>query len=820
MTKKTNKPRRGASLVARRAPAHEHLDQTLARAQTLLDAGQMAEAVSLLEQNQGRLSQFAPFRAALATVYGQTGRYQEAAVQARMAADLDPRQPAYQLLAALSYQAAGYYTFAQRARRQWLRVVTSGPLLPEMRKLDEEYRRNTETMRLLYRAPDLKTMEEAGYRLDEGRWAMARQDWNEALRASRAAAALAPNWPPPHNNIAGALFYLGRYAEAIAELREVLHNYDPDNIHALASLVRFSAAIGDLTAANAYADQLAAQPLPESLEEAVKQIEGLAIVDRDSAILALAREAKRRFEALPASIYTHWGIAEANAGRRCEALARLRQAQTAGDASPLLRSTLEALERRQPGPGIAARFPQTHYTELSSLAVMELAGKQLARDEERGERDTAAWDDLLRRHPQIPVVARRMLYECEGLVEAMAQLLAGVRTPEAIETLRQFMRGQQGTDQDRFAVMRIMQQNQILPPDTRVDIYANGELQNMQSTLQEISDENVPDYTPEVWEAYHDALTAHRDGRLDEAERHYERMLRLEPNAKEAYNNLAGIYLARGDQAAADAAIDRSLAIDPLYPFPITMRALQALNRGDIVKAKEWLAPLHTITRWNPMGMVVYQKTMAKVALQEDRFKEAKTHLELALKLNPEDAEAADLLKPLEGLGPLLEMGDWFRDHDEQSRNRRLRRRLPADPALADCLANLSQGDLKGIGGVLGLSPLSGIRVAELRQRFASWLAEPARMAETIAGLNDQERRALRNLLSRGGVMPRAAFTQTHGEETERPFLEFHAGTMTSVPGRLRARGLLFEGTAGDQVIVAIPRELRPLVAAELARWP
>ncbi len=126
--RKQHKPSRGP---AGQSAAWGHLSTVLQHAQSLTAEGQIGPAIELLEANQGRLSQFAPFRAALASLYGEVGRHREAAVQARLALDQDPRHADYYLLAAMAYHAAGYYTFAHRARQEWLRATPSGPLLAD-----------------------------------------------------------------------------------------------------------------------------------------------------------------------------------------------------------------------------------------------------------------------------------------------------------------------------------------------------------------------------------------------------------------------------------------------------------------------------------------------------------------------------------------------------------------------------------------------------------------------------------------------------------------------------------------------------------------
>jgi tetratricopeptide (TPR) repeat protein len=784
----------------------------------------MAEALQVLEPSQGRLGQFAPFCAALATVYGNLGRYHEAAVQARLALDLDPKQADYYLLAAIAYMAAGYRTFAFRARQQWLRSTPYGPLLADMRQLDQAHRASLEELHVRHRPRDAKAVEEAGYRLDEGRWALNQGQWAEALRHSRAAAALLPGWPPPRNNATVALYYMERYAEAITEAEAVLRECDPDNVHALSNLARCHLIAGDGARANEYGDRLARRLLPDP-DSIIKAVEGLAILDRDADIDRIMGEASKKFDdpstgaaqVLPAEVYVHWGIAAANLGRRKEALLLLRRAQKAGAQTPLLKDTLEALEQGRPGPGIADRFPQFHHTELIGREALDATLKLMKQEEKTGRRDERAWADLLRRYPQLPLVARKILYETPNAVGPMAHLLASMRTPAAVETLREFVGGQKGTQDERVQVLHIMQEAGILPPGAQVEMWIEGQHRPIQPILQEISDEFVPTYPQRAAELYEEALAAQRAGRADEAERLYEAMLKIAPNAKEAYNNLAFIYSQRGDVARADAYLDKALEIDPLYPFPRTGRSLQALARGDVEAAKKWLEPLHTVRQWHPLGFAVYQKAIARIAFEEKDYKAARQHLELARQFNEEDPEIEEMLARLTLLETIGGLSDRWQEMADAYRRRRQKARLPADPTLADCCGLLTKGDMAGICRVLALGSAYTRRKADLRQYLAERLADADLLARIVADLNAAERAALRDLLDHSGVMEWQAFANAHGDDLkESPYLEYGAQDRKTVMGRLRARGLLFEGTADGRLIVAIPRELRPLLREAL----
>jgi len=810
MSKSKHEKRRPVRGAPARATALAHLDAVMDRAESLQDAGRLDEALQLLETNLARLGQFAPLRAGLAVLYGSVGRHRESAVQARLAVEMDPRQPDYYLIAAVAYAAAEYYSFSYRTRQQWLRFSPQDPMVAEMRRFDDEYRRGAELLRDHYHLRDVRVAEEAGYLLDEGRWALDGNRWADALRYSQQAARLAPGWPPPRNNASTALFYMRRYDEAVANAEAVLRECEPDNLHALANLVRYYVTTGDLTRANQCADRLAALPLAEDTTAVVKQIEGLAFLDRDAEIRRLAAEAHKQFGDLPHEVYVHWGIALANSGRRKEALKHLRRAQEAGDKSSVLETTLKAIEQGKPGPGIADRFPQTHTSDLMGREPLDEIMKLIERDEKAGQRDKRAWADLLKRNPQLPLVARRMLYEAPDSASAMIILLAALPAPAAVEALREFATGRKGEQEDRLHALQALQQIGAVTPDVGVEMWMDGEQRTVQFLVQEISEDFTPDYPPKAADLYHEALVSQREGRLDDAVRLYEAMLAISPDAKEAYNNLAVIYAERGEDDRTDACLTKALEIDPLYPFPRCARALQALTRGDKAAAREWLEPLHKVRRWHPLGFAFFQRALARVAIVEEDYKAARKHLEMAQQFS-EDPEISKMLASLTVLDEVSGFGDWWRERADDYRRRRQKAALVSDPSLEECFSLLTKGDMTGIRRTLRLGNVSALKKGELGAYLIGVLRDEDFLAGAVAELNNAERAALQDLFDHGGVMDWQAFSAAHGDDlSESPYLEYHAEKMKTVMGRLRARGLLFEGTAQGRLIVAIPLELRP----------
>src|SRR5579863_8089503 len=82
-----------------------------------------------------------------------------------------------------------------------------------------------------------------------------------------------------------------------------------------------------------------------------------------------------------------------------------------------------------------------------------------------------------------------------------------------------------------------------------------------------------------------DAVAHHQAGRLDEAERLYEEVLRVAPSTADAWQFLGLISLSRGDGVAAVERIRRAIALNPhasVYHFNLGLALRQ---QGDVAAA-------------------------------------------------------------------------------------------------------------------------------------------------------------------------------------------------------------------------------------------
>jgi tetratricopeptide (TPR) repeat protein len=145
------------------------------------------------------------------------------------------------------------------------------------------------------------------------------------------------------------------------------------------------------------------------------------------------------------------------------------------------------------------------------------------------------------------------------------------------------------------------------------------------------------------------ALDLARAGRLDEADRELSALLAAAPSA-EAWYNLGLVRARRGDPAAARAAYEEALALDPAHAPALNNLALAFAAAGDLAAARRHLeaavraAPAYA-EAWLNLGVVLDQSGDPAGALAA---------LERAAALDPESPrirEALELLRAHSGAG-------------------------------------------------------------------------------------------------------------------------------------------------------------------------
>jgi hypothetical protein len=165
----------------------------------------------------------------------------------------------------------------------------------------------------------------------------------------------------------------------------------------------------------------------------------------------------------------------------------------------------------------------------------------------------------------------------------------------------------------------------------------------------------------------------------------------------------------------------------------------------------------------------------------------------------------------IDGLAGLIE------DMEERHLRRRLKMRsapISPDAALDLVFARYNKNALVGMGKLLKLpSPVTGLKKGELVEKISSHLRSANFLKQVVDGLEHEERLAMLDLMFKGGLMPLEEFVEKHGDDLdESPYWSWHPPE--TVMGRLKARGLIAEGSHGGSECILIPCELRPLLQA------
>ena len=109
----------------------------------------------------------------------------------------------------------------------------------------------------------------------------------------------------------------------------------------------------------------------------------------------------------------------------------------------------------------------------------------------------------------------------------------------------------------------------------------------------------------------------------------------------------------------------------------------------------------------------------------------------------------------------------------------------------------------------------SSLRKAELLEKVVEELKRTDIVERLVAQLSDTEREALHQVLADGGHMPWHRFDAQYGNDLEESqYWQYHEPKTTM--GRLRLRGLLVETTVNDELLVAVPQDLRQVLERSL----
>ena len=798
------------------------LELAIQRAERWIDRGRPEKAIDLLDSLVTSHPGEADLHALLGQAWAHLGDPWAALSELETAWTMS-HDPALLLPQAVLYLETDLPVHALRAFRQVIEQETSTPMMNEVRATvasqEEDLTRAAQRLSI-----PIDKLERGLYQMEEARRALSENDYPAAIAANRRSIKLLGDYPPPHNNLSQALFLDGQTQEAVSEVRQVLSNH-PENVQALSNAIGFLTWMGREEEARdlwARLDHIT----PQEPNDRLKKAEAAAVLAEDERVYQILRPLDESTAAEELAPHTmsraqrFLAIAEANTGRRQAARRRLRALRQ--EADPFSTEYLAALKEGRSGLGWAEKFPYFHLTELVPSrqieALIDLAGQE---DDMAPRRFRRRMERFVERFPQIVQVGEKMIWEEQQPAGGITMLMT-IGTPEAYSALRRFALSQAGDDEDRLEALSALAEAGEIEPGESVRAWLDGEWREIELQIFEASPQEgrLSDYSPQVADLLSQGTLASSRGSAERAEELFERALELDPNAKEAYNNLGAIYAHRGEHERAREMLRQAIAIDPLYVFPRCNLAAYLLDDEEIEKAEEMLAPLSEATDLFPQEAAFYNFSRGRLLAYQGEYDEARRAVKTALKIDPDHELAEGLLEWIDELDEWEETAlQWRRNAEsywERQRQRDLawRERLQAslstsDPPLAEALPLYTKEALTGMAReVIPRGGWSSLRKAELIDEIIDALTKFNNLKRIIGSLGTEERSALQTVLEHGGNMPWEAFDARYGNDLEESrYWNWH--TPETTMGQLRFHGLLVETTVDDELCVAVPTDLR-----------
>jgi tetratricopeptide (TPR) repeat protein len=463
--------------------------------------------------------------------------------------------------------------------------------------------------------------------LAQGRYAKAREV-AEQLAKRR------PHFAPAYNNGAEACLHDGQVTQAI-DLVQRLLAVEPDNVFALANLVRFLCVAGKGEEARRHAERLKAlQPPAKAL--AVKQAEALAWLGDDGGVLAVA-ERGRPLEGGDGpgddALLEHLAaVAAFRQGREDEARTYWRSALRAVPDFELARGNLDDLKRPVGERNAPWSYPFTYFV---SQKLIDGLLTHLASVKEEAVRPEA--ERYVEAHPELEGLVPLLLDRSDGTGRELALRLAGLlRTPAMLQAVCDFALGQRGPDRLRLQAAHLADEAGLLPGAT-ARLWLGGQWRGSAMQRFEVHTDMVEQpHAAGVLDLLTQAITALRDGQAARAERLLRQAQAIDPDDPVVLNNLAVAcaQLGRTDESEA-----LSLGLHerhPDYLFGRTALASLATQRGELDRARELLAPLLTRQRLHIGEYAALCMAQVKLSLAEGNREQTEQWLGMWREVTPD----------------------------------------------------------------------------------------------------------------------------------------------------------------------------------------
>lgn len=639
---------------------------------------------------------------------------------------------------------------------------------------------------------------------------------SESDQLCREALKIAPNWNPPNYARAWYLFYLGRISEAIA-ISEAILSQNPDTVIALGSLVTFLYGANQPEKAREYADRmekLAAEFPAESVEiETI--ITSLALVENTQALWQIAqRFLKVHKDDLDSRSWHCLAVAAVRSEHFKEALKLIRKADEE-ELSLTGKNFLHELKlvAKQGIPDLYWMPPTYPGADLLLHPKVVAEWDALSRNlnPKLHPSHQRKIDAFFQRYPFMVTAMKRLLWEQTGSSLALS-ILSQIGTPETeAEILRFALSDVGGRDARMNALFSLVQAGGYKGP--KVIKLWHEDLKEWRDTrinTQQVG--NVkPNAQPQTLALIEKAHQAHT---LEEAIAFLRKAVNLEPTCPIALYNLGTSLTQSGQIEEGEALIFRSVEADPNYTFG---HAMIALTEAEIMHEQTAIEHLDVVTNADiitPETAVIANLAWAALATNKADFKTARSHLDLAARINPENPLIGKFEDRLEMVQDNYEDDIYFQQYFLESAQRAhrklLKTPLTSETGVQSCLEVYTRDMLVGCARFVK-APCSGNKGKLVNNLVAILFDSDTLYTLLYHRLQDEEREACEWLMDAGGVCLWDEFVSRYGDDSQETteWSDYEPETLT---GRLRLSGLLHSGTLDGRQVAFIPKDLRPLL--------
>jgi tetratricopeptide (TPR) repeat protein len=416
----------------------------------------------------------------------------------------------------------------------------------------------------------------------------------QAREAARALHAAQPQFSAALNNLGTAAWMDGDYAEAEAAFRKVLAA-EPDNVHALAGLIRVLLLSGHGEEARALAERLKDSTAPASERWPTVAL-ALSYLGDDEGVLWAFEQARR--EGILGEDFSGARL------RHMAAVAALRR----GDSKQARRLWEKAL-KQVPGMAPARRNLEALDVPAPLRPVpwaIELDGwlppekwKAFLRsvEPEEGTRSPHVEEKVLERFPELRSLAPLLLDRGEPaavtLVLALCEFLAGASRLDDLlaAELKRFCLGERSHIADRIRAGRVLLEAGAAREE-ELQLWTGQRRQPYGWFDIELYDEPVRRHSPEVEELAESAHDLLQSQQGKEAEQVLQKALTLEPDAPDLLHNLAVARLMQGRRKESERLSEETHRRWPDYLFARCAVAQLRVRQSRLGEAWKLLEPL------------------------------------------------------------------------------------------------------------------------------------------------------------------------------------------------------------------------------------